>query len=117
MSKYQDGQQKPPNSGRKPGSINAQTKWVRSLCEKLGLDPFEVLALVTKGDKKALGVRSVPLSLRLRAAIELASYLAPKLAAIKIEADVKTEVKVRGVIEVPERLSPESWDAASRMSH
>jgi hypothetical protein len=115
--KFQPGQEKPPNSGRKPGSINAQTKWVRSLCEKLDLDPFEVLAMVTKGDKKALGVRSVPLALRLRAAVELASYLAPKLAAIKIEGNVKTEVKLRGVIEVPARMPPEMWDAASRMSH
>lgn len=117
MSKFQAGQTKPPNSGRKQGSVNAQTKWIRNLCEKLGVDPFSVLALVAKGDKKALGVRTIPLALRLRAAIELASYLAPKLAAVRIDGNIKQEVKVRGVIEVPERLSPESWDAAARVSH
>ena len=117
MSKFTVGQTKPPNSGRKQGSVNAQTKWVRVLCEKLGVDPFELLALITKGDKKALGVRAIPLALRLRAAVELASYLAPKLAAVRIEGNLKTEVKMRGVIEVPARLTPESWDAAAKMSH
>ncbi len=111
------GSTKTPGSGRKPGSLNKKTTEVLATLQRLNCDPIEVLAHLATNDKKALGSKkSVPLDIRLWAAKELAQYVAPKLAALKLEADIKQETVLRGVIETPARLPPGSWDQAASLS-
>lgn len=110
------GSPKPPGSGRKPGTPNKSTQLVQELCRRLSCDPFTVLCHFANGDRKALGLRSIPAELRLRAATELAGYCAPKLAAVRVEAEVTATVEHRAVLEVPARLSPSQWERASQLS-
>jgi hypothetical protein len=107
----------PKTGGRQKGTVNKRTAEVRDVLDRLQCDPIQVLAWLAMGDRKALGSkRAVPLDLRLWAAKELAQYVAPKLAAVRIEAEVKTETTLRAVIETPARLLPSQWEAAASLS-
>jgi len=93
------GKPRPPNAGRKKGTPNKKTLEAQLLCEKLGVDPFEFLLLVVKGDEKALGYKKpkiildalgkahrvpwITLPNRLAAASEACEYVRPKRKAIE----------------------------------
>lgn len=107
------GTRKAPGSGRRRGSRNRRTvelqEAVAATVARVGLSPFEVLALLVKGD--AAGLRlprgaGVPIELRFSAARELASYIAPKLRAITVTGEGGGPVQVEPVIEYS-RLSVE----------
>jgi hypothetical protein len=111
------GVSKPVGSGRKPGSLNKKTKEVQDTLARLNCDPIAVLAYLATNNKKELkSTKNVPLDLRLWAAKELAQYVAPKLCAIALQADIKQETIMRAVIETPSRLPPGSWDEAALQS-
>lgn len=92
------GSAKIAGSGRKKGSINRRTRdkqeAIEATLERLGVNPFVALALLACGDKVALGVKQVPLSLRFDAARELAGYLAPKRKAIEVSGPAGGPVQV-----------------------
>lgn len=88
------GIEKTPGSGRKKGGLNLRTRQKQDAVEatlaRLGVDPFEALALFVKGDVVALGLPActeLPLELRFDAAKELAGYLAPKKKAVEISGE------------------------------
>ena len=75
--------QLPPGPGRPPGSKNKFTLAVEQRLAAKGLDPVEFLADVVLNDDGAW----MP-DHRLRAAIELATYVAPKRKAVEMTGDV-----------------------------
>jgi hypothetical protein len=75
--------QLPPGPGRPRGSKNRFTLAVEMRLEEIGLDPIEFLAGVVLNDDGAWTADH-----RLRAAIELAAYVAPKRKAVEMTGDV-----------------------------
>lgn len=111
------GVSKTEGSGRKKGSVNKRTQFVIDTLARLKCDPIEVLAYLANGDKKALkSNKVVPYDIRVWAAKELLPYIAPKLASVQIEADIRQETKIKAVIETPARLSPAQWEHAASLS-
>jgi hypothetical protein len=76
--------------GRKPGTPNKLTEAVTDLlngltAQGLACDPIEFLARMVANDAAWFGRKtSIPMALRLKAALELAPYRAPKRKAIEI---------------------------------
>lgn len=70
------GTAKPPGSGRKKGTTNKAIKALREeakqVCERLGCNPIEGLAIIAKNKKN-------PVELRARCFGMLAEYVYPKL--------------------------------------
>lgn len=67
---------------------------VEETAERLGCDPFEVLCLFAKGDKKTLGVKQVTASMRLAAAKEACKYLYSQKRAVEITNPDGTGFKI-----------------------
>lgn len=88
-------------AGRPKGSMNRID--VRERCEALGCDPFRVLAQIANGDHEGLMVSASAISLqsRLKAATELASYIAPKLKSIEVQTDGDNETRNVYVVTLP----------------
>jgi len=82
--------QLPPGPGRPRGSKNRFTLAVEMRLEEIGLDPIEFLAEVVLNDDGAWTADDGAWTAdhRLRAAIELATYVAPKRKAVEHTADV-----------------------------
>jgi hypothetical protein len=87
---FQPGQSGNP-AGRKKGSKNKNDykKQVWEVCEAVGIDPFEVLALIAAGKLEKIDgtPEKITAYLRKEAASELCQYLKPKLKAIEISSD------------------------------
>ena len=90
--------------GRKKGTPNKDKKKLHEKAEELGVDPFEILLLIAKGDWKGLGYVSetvsrvtkegieieigrIELRDRLNAAKEACNYIHPKRKAIEVSSD------------------------------
>lgn len=72
---FKPGDPKPPNSGRKPGSMNKKTKTVEEVLNKLGFDPFDALCEMAKTTHGALKFQVVK---------EICQYVYPKKKALEI---------------------------------
>lgn len=104
-----------PGSGRQPGTPNKNTKALLEKAEELGVDPFELLCHIAKGDWKAFGLKmmkrtetvpgqtltrevdvepEISFEDRFRAIIELAGYLYPKRKAVALSADEDSGFKI-----------------------
>ena len=75
--------------GRKKGTPNKLTRTVMERVEALGVDPIAILAYFADGDTTKLGYTGkgdppITREMRLKAAIELAQYIAPKRKAIEL---------------------------------
>lgn len=79
MGKFKEGEARPVNAGRKPGTPNKASLKVSEKAEQLGCDPIEFLCMVMIGDETL----SPELDQRIAAAKELASYMFPKLKAVE----------------------------------
>lgn len=86
-----------PGSGRKPGSVNKKTEALQEIADRNGVNPFEILCLIAKGDLRNLGYQfgesQVPLdyqidiATRMGAAKEAARYLYPQRKAVELSTD------------------------------
>lgn len=87
--------------GRPPGTKNFIN--VRDRCDALGCDPYSIMAMIAIGDHVLLRCRpeEISVGLRLKAASELATYLAPKLKSIEIDKGDKKQENVF-VVTLPE---------------
>lgn len=114
---FTPGCEKPRDSGRRPGQPNRDTLRLKELVDRLGCDPIEVLARVAMGDAVGLGLLPVgspaadaqlalPISLRVKAASELAGYIWPKRKALEVSMD---EVPTGGVMVVPASMTIDEW--------
>lgn len=92
--KFQKGQPRPAGAGRKKGSKNKHRP-IAELADAMGINPTEILLLFAAGDAKALGMRSVSPSLRLRAAGEAVKYLhaQPRELELKVKEPVKVVIE------------------------
>lgn len=86
--------------GRKKGTPNKRTQTLFQKAQELGVDPFEILLLIAKGDWKALGYDSseiqllskgipyfvdrISLQMRQSAASDCCQYMLPKRKAIEM---------------------------------
>jgi len=88
-------------SGRPKGVMTRVD--VRTICDKFQCDPFRILALIANGDHMALDVpqSTMTLSTRLKAATELAAYIAPKLKSIEIQKEDDEETRNVYVVTLP----------------
>ena len=122
---FNPGDPKPPNAGRKPGTPNKDTAMIQELVDKLDMHPAEVLAHVATGNAVALGlveagshpadsILAIPISLRVKAASELCSYLLPKRKAVEISAN---EDRPGGVLLVPAPITMDQWQKFVEQSH
>ena len=75
MAKFEKGQPRHPDAGRKVGSQNKLTLMVTTRLEELGCDPIEGMVIIAQD-------LEVPIDLRLKAFSELAQYAYPKRKAI-----------------------------------
>lgn len=85
--------------GRPAGSLNKKTQALIDRAEDMGVDPFEILCLVAKGDAKALGYDTsagyrMDIELRFSAAKELAQYIYPKRSAVKVSTGDEDGFKI-----------------------
>lgn len=98
-----------PGSGRKPGTLNKDKLALIEQAAQLGVDPFEFLCLVVKGDWKALGLKEIETNMgshtvwlppevdfdkRFQAAKELCNYLHPKRQSVKVSADEESGFRI-----------------------
>jgi hypothetical protein len=94
---FQPGQSGNP-AGRRKGSKDKRhyKAEVWEACEKVGVDPFVVLAQIAAGILETPeGVREkINAYLRKEAAAELCQYLKPKLKAIELSSDAENPVQV-----------------------
>ena len=90
--------------GRKAGTPNKQTQELQTIAEEFSVEPFKFLLMVMNNDlvglglKKEMGpgdeyefVKDIPFPLRMRAAMELCTYLYPKRKAVEIRNEEPTE--------------------------
>ena len=78
------------SGGRPKGSLNKNTKDLREIAERLGVDPFEILLHFASGDSLSLGFEEdhkIESSLRMKAAAEVCQYLYPKRKALEHSID------------------------------
>lgn len=82
---FKVGDKRPEKAGRKPGTVNKNTKTLHDIAERNGCDPFEVLIWFAKGDHKSLGITEDELSpeLRQKSAKDACEYLHPKKKAVE----------------------------------
>ena len=73
-------------AGRPRGSKNKRTEEVEAMLARVGCDPLEILASIASNNTAALGEEQpIPISLRLKAASDLACYVAPRLRSSTVE--------------------------------
>jgi hypothetical protein len=96
--------QLPPGPGRPRGSKNRFTLAVEQRLQEIGLDPIEFLAGVVLNDDGQWTADH-----RLRAAIELATYIAPKRKAIEHTSDAVAHQFV--IFGAEPDTSAEAWEA------
>lgn len=81
--------------GRPRGSKNKDTRELEDIAARVGVNPFEALCLILKGDKRKLGYDvpdigmipadwQLPLEMRIQAAKELCRYLYPQRKAVEL---------------------------------
>jgi len=93
------GKTKTKTGGRQKGTPNKRTQTLIERAEALGVDPFEVLLYVAKGDWKALGYKKgtvkagqfgsyevdlITLKDRMFAASDACQYIHPKRKAVEL---------------------------------
>lgn len=103
---------KTPGSGRKKGTPNKLTQAVGELLDSLaaqGLacDPIEFLARLVANDHSWFGRKgSLPIALRMKAAIELAPYRAPKRKAVEVTGNTGPSP----VMIIPDKGAAGTWE-------
>lgn len=102
----------PKTGGRQKGTPNKKSTEAARLAERLGVDHFEVLCLIAKGDWKSLGYEratvtrfgkdgmtleedQITIDHRLSAAKEGAKYLYPQLKAVEHSGEINTSLAER----------------------
>lgn len=89
-----------PKKGRRASRVNV-LETVDRICGEVGLDPFSVMAYLMRNDAEArvaLGLSEedkVSTLLRAKCAMELASYMAPKLKSVEIKDDAAKRAQVQ----------------------
>ena len=95
--------------GRPPGAINKKTEELKKLLEQQpGMGPLEFLHWVVNN-------RRLSMELRIKAAADLAPFVAPKLSAVAVRADIET----REITQKQTRVimaNPELADAAELLA-
>lgn len=87
----------PPKLSRQENKRGVKNINVTRRVAELGVDPIEVLALITAGDADGLGVQEdIRVFERRAAASELLSYMVPKL---KAKEHVDTEEEFKPILE------------------
>jgi len=113
------GKTKTKTGGRLKGTPNKRTQSLIERAEALGVDPFEVLLHVAKGDWKSLGYKTgttegpfgskperITLKDRMHAAAEACQYIHPKRKAVELTG------KGGGPLDVFLNMTPEQRAAA-----
>lgn len=76
---------KTPGSGRKAGTPNKSAVDLQEIADRIGVNIFEVLCLIAKGDMAALGEeKKIDINARLGAAKEAAKYLYSQRKAVEL---------------------------------
>lgn len=77
--------------GRSKGTPNASSLDVRAIAERIGVDPFEIMCMVAKGDYSGLGYETDIISLdqRIGCAIQASKYLYQQRKAVELSTDEK----------------------------
>ena len=110
--KFEKGHPRPLKAGRKKGTPNKITEAVIDLLNEImgqgkNCDPVEFLARVVANDKEWFGRKGdISLALRMKAAIELSPYRAPKRKAVEITG----AGGVSPVIIIPGKAEGQSWE-------
>ncbi len=101
---FEKGKPRHPDAGRRAGTKNKRTEEAQALCERLGVDPLEILLLMAKGDWKALGYEDkqklIPIGdgqtllvdrideqLRQKAAKDALPYVRPQLKSVELTGE------------------------------
>lgn len=91
---FTPGTPRPAGAGRKPGTQNAATREAQRIAEEMGVDPLRVLLQLAAADVQGLGLTpyvdgrgqqrnpSVPLDVRVQAAIAAAKHLYPTIKSV-----------------------------------
>jgi hypothetical protein len=89
---FKKGQPRPPNAGRKKGSLNKKTEALKDKCERLGVDPFEEMLMIikTSGDRH----------LRMTALKEVSKYLYPVHRAVEHSGEINNPYASKSVEEL-----------------
>lgn len=102
----------PRSGGRQKGTVNKAALNARAMAAELGVDPFEVLLLITKGDWESLGYTSaeitkagkdgqtftedrITLDHRLTAAKEASKYIYQQLKAVEVSGPGGDPIQMR----------------------
>jgi len=95
--------------GRPPGAVGKKTEQLKKLLEERGgMGPLEFLLWVVNN-------RRLPMELRVKAAADLAPFVAPKLSAVVAKLDVESRVVTQRQIALI-MSNPKLADAAERLS-
>jgi len=73
---------------REKGTPNVSSLDAKAIAARIGVDPFEILCLIAKGDMVALG-EPVSLDQRLTAAVQATKYLHQQRKAVELSSDDK----------------------------
>ena len=74
--------------GRKAGTPNRKTQELSELAKSLGVNPFEIMLLFSKGDHKKLGLKfPIAPEVMLQAARSASEYLFPKRKPVDKSGD------------------------------
>ena len=109
---FKRGEPRPANAGRKKGTPNKITESVTDLLNGIqeqgfSCDPVEFLARVVANDKEFFGRKGdIIFGIRLKAAVELAPYRAPKRKAVEITGGDTTSA----VMIIPDKSPAETWE-------
>ena len=102
-----------PTKGRKANRVNVRDI-VENICGESGLDPFSVMALLMLNNDEArlkLGLTEkerVSTMLRAKCAMELASYMSPKLKSIEVKDNKEKPAQVQVFLPANNREAPGS---------
>ena len=89
MAKFEKGQPRLPNAGRKPGSINKKSLLVKDILETHGVNLIEQILVRLPQLSREVQVETL---------LKLAPYCYPKLAQIEVSGNI--DVKERMLAEV-----------------
>jgi hypothetical protein len=92
----------PKVGGRKKGTPNKRTQQIEELLEQMGCDPFKVMALICVST-------TATDDMKLRAAKELAPYIAPKLGSIEVKDVTPEELSDQELKETILELAQENY--------
>jgi hypothetical protein len=93
MSKFQPGDSRPENAGRRAGTPNKKNQEILDLAKELGCNPAKILMLILMGDNEALGTTEIiDLDRKAKAAESLMPYLYGKRKPVDSNGDDKSDI-------------------------